>query len=108
MSIPNIQKLFKKYIVKRPNGNCQVLFALTELDDLCMEIYSSVNKEIADEFLTELKRLKEGLEWIAQQSCEREIVAGTAICSSTDDCVTKYCYPCYARMVLETVIQKNI
>ena len=33
-----ITKLFKKYIVKRPNGNCQVLFALSELDDLVEEI----------------------------------------------------------------------
>lgn len=33
-----ITKLFKKYIVKRPNGNCQVLFALTELDNLVDEI----------------------------------------------------------------------
>jgi hypothetical protein len=33
-----ITKCFKKYIVKRPNGNCQVLFALTELDDLVDEI----------------------------------------------------------------------
>lgn len=35
-----ITRLFKKYIVKRPNGNCQVLFALTELDDLVDEIVS--------------------------------------------------------------------
>ena len=33
-----ITKCFKKYIVKRPNGNCQVLFALTELDNLVDEI----------------------------------------------------------------------
>jgi len=39
MNKPCIQSLFKKYIVKRPNGNCQVLFALTELDDLCDEIH---------------------------------------------------------------------
>lgn len=33
-----ITKLFKPYFVRRPNGNCQVLFALTELDDLVERI----------------------------------------------------------------------
>ena len=33
-----ITRLFKKYIVKRPDGNCQALFALTELDELVEEI----------------------------------------------------------------------
>ena len=36
--IRDVTKLFKKYFVRRPNGNCQVLFALTELDDLVEEI----------------------------------------------------------------------
>lgn len=29
-----ITELFKPYFVRRPRGNCQVLFALTELDAL--------------------------------------------------------------------------
>lgn len=33
-----ITRCFKKYIVKRQKGNCQVLFALTELDSLVEEI----------------------------------------------------------------------
>lgn len=33
-----IQKLFKKYIVRRDHGQCQVLIPLIELDDLCDEI----------------------------------------------------------------------
>ena len=41
-----ITKLFKKYIVQRPNGNCQVLFALTELDDLVDEIIEQLNQNM--------------------------------------------------------------
>ena len=33
-----IQKLFKPYIVRRKNGQCQVLIPLVELDDLCEKI----------------------------------------------------------------------
>ena len=33
-----IQKLFKPYIVKRKNGQCQVLIPLVELDELCEKI----------------------------------------------------------------------
>ena len=33
-----VTKLFKKWFVRRPNGNCQVLLALTELDNLVDEI----------------------------------------------------------------------
>lgn len=40
-----ITKCFKKYIVKRPNGNCQVLFALTELDNLVQEIISVTRRK---------------------------------------------------------------
>jgi hypothetical protein len=45
-----LQSLFKKYIVKRPNGNCQVLFALTELDDLCKEIIKLFNRRKYERF----------------------------------------------------------
>lgn len=41
----NITRLFKKYFVKRPNGNCQVLFALTELDTLVNDIYKEVSQQ---------------------------------------------------------------
>jgi len=34
----NIQKLFKLYIVKRKNGQCQILIPLVELDELCGKI----------------------------------------------------------------------
>lgn len=34
-----ITKLFKKWFVRRDNGNCQVLFALTELDGFVDEIH---------------------------------------------------------------------
>ncbi len=44
----NITSLFKKWIVKRPNGQCQILFALTELDRLVEEI--SNIKEVTDEY----------------------------------------------------------
>ena len=41
----NIQKLFKPYIVKRKNGQCQVLIPLVELDDLCEEILEIFKKD---------------------------------------------------------------
>ena len=33
-----ITRLFKKWIVKRPDGQCQILFSLTELDNFVDEI----------------------------------------------------------------------
>ena len=36
--------LFKKYFVTRPQGNCQVLFALTELDSLVEEIIREIER----------------------------------------------------------------
>ena len=40
-----ITKLFKKWIVKRPRGMCQVLFALTELDEFVDEIVAVVRED---------------------------------------------------------------
>ena len=40
-----ITKLFKKWIVKRPNGNCQILFALSELDKFVDEILKVVKSK---------------------------------------------------------------
>jgi hypothetical protein len=31
----SIQKIFKPYIAKRKNGQCQVLIPLVELDEVC-------------------------------------------------------------------------
>lgn len=53
-----IASLFKPFIVKRPKGNCQVLFALTELDGLIDKIENEVTK------------LPEGCEWC--EECEGE------------------------------------
>lgn len=44
-SIKNkVTTLFKKWIVKRPGGQCQILFALTELDDFVDDIIKTVKK----------------------------------------------------------------
>ena len=40
-----ITSLFGKYIVKRPKGNCQILFALSELDNFVDEIMEEIAKE---------------------------------------------------------------
>jgi len=37
-----ITALFKKWIVKRPNGQCQILFSLTELDNFVDKILSEI------------------------------------------------------------------
>ena len=42
----NIQKLFKPYIVRRKNGQCQVLIPLIELDELCDKIIKELKKII--------------------------------------------------------------
>jgi len=39
-----ITRLFKKWIVKRPNGQCQILFSLTELDNFVDEILSEIQE----------------------------------------------------------------
>ena len=38
-----IQKLFKPYIVRRKNGQCQVLIPLVELDELCHNIMAHIS-----------------------------------------------------------------
>lgn len=37
-----VTHLFKKWIVKRPNGQCQILFSLTELDGLVDKIFGEL------------------------------------------------------------------
>ncbi|KKL69307.1 hypothetical protein LCGC14_2116280 [marine sediment metagenome] len=39
-----IQSLFKPYIVKRKNGQCQILIPLIELDDLCNKIVKFIKR----------------------------------------------------------------
>ena len=38
-----ITSLFKKWIVKRPEGQCQILFSIYELDEFVDEILKEVN-----------------------------------------------------------------
>ncbi|RXG65942.1 hypothetical protein ES695_05430 [Candidatus Atribacteria bacterium 1244-E10-H5-B2] len=37
-----ITALFKKYIVKRPKGQCQILFSIYELDELIDKIFKEI------------------------------------------------------------------
>ena len=41
-TLRDVTRLFKKWIVKRPNGGCQILFPLTELDKLVEDIIEAV------------------------------------------------------------------
>jgi hypothetical protein len=41
-----ICSLFKKWLVRRPEGQCQVLFSWYELDDFVDEIIKEFKKEI--------------------------------------------------------------
>jgi len=43
-----IQSLFKQYIVKRKNGQCQVLIPLIELDDLCDKLDNLIQQAKED------------------------------------------------------------
>lgn len=40
-----IRSLFKKWLVRRPEGQCQVLFSWYELDDFVDEIIKEFKKE---------------------------------------------------------------
>jgi hypothetical protein len=40
-----IASIFKPWIVKRPNGGCQVLFPLTELDNIIDKVVEEVLNE---------------------------------------------------------------
>ena len=51
----NIQQLFIPYIVKRKNGQCQVLIPLIELDDLCDKIREYI---VADELAKEIEQIR--------------------------------------------------
>ena len=44
-----IAQLFKKWIVKRPNGQCQILFALAELDGFVDEILLEIDDQTTGE-----------------------------------------------------------
>ena len=44
-----IQKLFKKWIVKRDHGQCQILIPLIELDAFCEQIEAEVENGITDD-----------------------------------------------------------
>uniref|UniRef100_A0A6M3K9F4 Uncharacterized protein n=1 Tax=viral metagenome TaxID=1070528 RepID=A0A6M3K9F4_9ZZZZ len=52
----NIQKLFKPYIVKRKNGQCQVLIPLVELDELCAKIETLLELDTAQIRFIESKK----------------------------------------------------
>lgn len=41
-----VAALFKKWIVRRPKGQCQILFSLMELDDFVREIILEVKKSL--------------------------------------------------------------
>ena len=60
-----IQKLFKKYIVDRKNGQCQVLIPLIELDNLCEEIEYLMYKNLKCEPQFTIKQLRN-----IQELCE--------------------------------------
>lgn len=60
-----ITRLFKKYIASRPHGNCQVLFALNQLDGLVMEIMREITLEDNDQCKKKHKTAKE------MEKCER-------------------------------------
>jgi len=40
-----ITSLFKKWIVKRPEGQCQILFSIYELDKFIDEIFKEIVNE---------------------------------------------------------------
>jgi len=44
----HIAWLFKPWIVKRPNGGCQVLFPLSELDNIVAEIIKLLQQPSVD------------------------------------------------------------
>jgi len=64
-----IASLFKPYFVRRPNGGCQVLFPLTELDNLVEQAIKIATYE----------RLKEGLEKLNIEEIDRIIDLRTTI-----------------------------
>jgi hypothetical protein len=45
----SIQKIFKPYIAKRKNGQCQVLIPLVELDEVCDAILKLFKEMIGDD-----------------------------------------------------------
>ncbi len=52
--------------------------------------------------IEEIERLRERFQWIADQPCEKLAANGETTCNGTGDCITEWCYPCYARKALET------
>ena len=61
-----ITKLFKKWIVRRDGGNCQILFALTELDDFIEDIEKKHLKALSTQ-LEEIIAMVEKLQPMALQ-----------------------------------------
>uniref|UniRef100_A0A6H2A5R2 Uncharacterized protein n=1 Tax=viral metagenome TaxID=1070528 RepID=A0A6H2A5R2_9ZZZZ len=66
--LKSIQSLFKEYIVRRRNGQCQVLIPLRELDSLCLKIEKLLLKE--NYLLTKKKQFtKDEIKLIRKMAC---------------------------------------
>jgi len=55
MRRPNPAAAFKPYIVKRPNGGCQVLFPLSELDAIIARVLEAGDDRLRDAINLEVK-----------------------------------------------------
>jgi len=74
----NIQKLFKPYIVKHKNGQCQILIPLVELDELC----DRIEKEIAGKESNRIIEIQMGQDvFAAYRSLFGDVSDGKGFCT---------------------------
>jgi len=72
-------------------------------------VFIAMAREAIPWYIAEIRRLRaeveqyrEALEWIAQQPCaNKSNVKKYTACTESDDCITEYCLPCYAKKALE-------
>lgn len=74
----NIQKLFKPYIVKRKNGQCQVLIPLVELDALC----DRISVELVGKKVNAVVEIQMGQDvFMAYHSLFGDVINGKGFCT---------------------------
>lgn len=85
---------------EREGSRCESPGFVTRLNAAAEYLRAEETSRLGSLRPTEEKRLREALEWIGQQFCERSPAGSSWLCAESGDCITEWCLPCYARAAL--------
>lgn len=96
-----ITSLFKKWIVERPHGMCQVLFALTELDDFVDEIVAEMRQMNEGGYLKGDNVTERGLygKYVVAKADTMEVLNGCFVLRPEKDMAARHAILMYAGYV---------